>query len=94
MPIKIKIPQPFQNLTANKSEVLAEAGGIADIKALIEALDKLFPGMHQRIYEKGGGLRKFINIYVNGKDTRFLQSDKTSLKDGDSVLFIPAIAGG
>lgn len=91
MSIKVRIPTPLQKLTENKSEV--EAGG-RDIRELIGDLEKKFPGIKARLCDENGDLRRFINIYVNEEDIRFLQRDKTPLKDKDEVSIIPAIAGG
>lgn len=91
MSIKVRIPQPLQKLTKEKQEVEAEG---KDILELIEDLEKKFPGIKERICDKDDKLRRFINIYVNEEDIRFLKMDKTPLKDGDEVSIIPAIAGG
>ena len=91
MSITVRVPAPLQKLTQNQEEIKASG---ADIKELIEDLERSFPGIKERICDEKGLLRKFINIYVNGEDIRFLQQDATSLKDGDEVSIIPAIAGG
>lgn len=91
MPITVRIPTPLQKLTNNQTEV--ETSG-ANIRELIDDLEKNFPGIKERICDKEGKVRKFINIYVNEEDVRFLQRDETPLKDGDEVSIIPAIAGG
>lgn len=91
MSIKIRIPAPLQKLTNSKAEV--EADG-KDIRELIENLEAIFPGIKERICDEKGNIRRFINIYVNEEDVRFLKQDQTSLKDGDEVSIIPAIAGG
>lgn len=91
MSIKVRIPTPLQKLTDNQIEV--ECSG-RDIKELIENLDKKYPGIKARVCDENGNLRRFINFFVNDKDIRFLQGDKTELKDGDEVSIIPAIAGG
>lgn len=91
MAIKVRIPTPLQSLTKDKAEV--ETKG-ADVRALIDELEKNYPGMRARLCDEKGVLRRFINIYVNEEDIRFLQMEKTSLKDGDEVSIIPAIAGG
>lgn len=91
MPIIVRVPAPLQKLTQNQAEVKADG---ADIKALIDDLEKNFPGIKARICDEAGKVRKFINIYVNEEDVRFLQMDQTPLKDGDEVSIIPAIAGG
>lgn len=91
MSIKIRIPSPLQKLTDNQSEVECEG---KDIKDLVENLEKSFPGIKERLCDDAGKLRRFINIFVNEKDIRFLQGDETKLEDGDEVSIIPAIAGG
>lgn len=91
MSIKVRIPAPLQKLTHNKSEIEAEA---STIKELVENLDKLYPGIKDRICDESGKIRRFINFYVNDEDVRFLKGDATVLKDNDQVSIIPAIAGG
>jgi molybdopterin synthase sulfur carrier subunit len=91
MAIKVRIPQPLQKLTQGKEMVDAEGKSVKD---LISDLEKNFPGIRDRICDESGKIRRFINIYVNEEDVRFLQGDTTSLKDGDEVSIIPAIAGG
>lgn len=91
MAIKVRIPSPLQKLTKDKAEI--EAKG-ANVKELIDNIEEGFPGIKERIYDDSGKVRKFINIYVNEEDIRFLKQDETPLKDGDEVSIIPAIAGG
>ncbi len=91
MPVTVRVPTPLQKFTKNQAEV--KASGM-NIKELIEDLEKSFPGIKERICDESGTLRRFINIYVNEEDVRFLQRDETPLKDGDEVSIIPAIAGG
>lgn len=91
MSIKVKIPQPLQKLTQGKEEVEVSA---SDVKSLIDNLEKTFPGIKDRICDEQGKLRRFINIYVNEEDVRFQQGDATTIKDGDEVSIVPAIAGG
>jgi molybdopterin synthase sulfur carrier subunit len=90
MGVKVRIPTPLQKLTDGRSEVVCTAGNINE---LVEALEKDFPGMKDRLTE-GGKVRRFINIYVNDEDIRFLSKESTALKDGDSISIVPAIAGG
>lgn len=94
MCISVKIPTPLQKLTANQAEVQLKADEIKDIQGLVESLDKKYPGLKERICDETGKVRRFINIYVNEEDIRFLQQDKTQVADGDNVSIIPAIAGG
>lgn len=91
MPITVKIPTPLQKLTQNQPEVKVNASNIGE---LIDVLEKIFPGIKERICDDTGKVRRFINIYVNEEDVRFLQRDETPLSDGDVVSIIPAIAGG
>jgi len=90
MPVKVRIPTPLQRLTQGREEVEAAAGKIIDIVA---DLDRNFPGIAERISENGK-IRRFVNIYLNDEDIRFLQAEDTPVKDGDEVSIIPAIAGG
>jgi len=87
----VRVPTPLQKLTKDQAEVQA-AGG--NIKELIDGLENSFPGIKERICDENGKIRRFINIYVNEEDIRFLDRDQTKLKDGDEVSIIPAIAGG
>ena len=91
MAIKVRIPTPLMKLTDNQSEVSAEGETISDI---INNLENQFNGIKDRICEESGAPRRFINIYVNEEDIRFLEGEKTTVKDGDEISIIPAIAGG
>lgn len=90
MAVKVRIPTPLQRLTQGKEEVDGAAGTVID---LITDLDSRFPGIAERIAE-AGKVRRFVNIYVNEEDIRFLQAEQTQVKDGDEVSIVPAIAGG
>jgi molybdopterin synthase sulfur carrier subunit len=90
MAVKVRIPTPLQKLTNGKDEVEGVPGTVIN---LINNLDKKFPGIGERISE-GGKIRRFINIYLNDEDIRFLKSEETEVKEGDEVSIVPAIAGG
>jgi len=90
MAVKVKIPVPLQRLTQGKEEVEGAAGTVI---GLINDLDQKFPGLGERISEEGK-LRRFVNVYVNEEDVRFLKNEETEVKDGDEVSIVPAIAGG
>ena len=90
MAVKVMIPTPLQRLTQGKELVEGVPGTIIN---LIADLDRKFPGIAERISE-GGKVRRFVNIYVNEEDIRFLNAENTTVKDGDEVSIIPAIAGG
>jgi molybdopterin synthase sulfur carrier subunit len=91
MPVKVRIPTPLMKLTNNQAEISAEGATIADI---LNNLESQFAGIKERICEENGTPRRFINIYLNEEDIRFLEGEKTQIKDGDEISIIPAIAGG
>ncbi len=91
MPIPVSIPTPLRPLTGNLDTV--EVDG-TDIAELIHSLDKQYPGIGERLLDAQGNLRRFVNVYVNGEDIRFLQDKATPVKIGDEVSIVPAIAGG
>ncbi len=88
---KIRIPTPLRRLTEGKGEVVAEGENIA---ALIDDLDRSYPGMKERLCDEAGALRRFVNIYLNEEDIRFHKGLNTPVKPADEVSIIPAIAGG
>lgn len=90
MAVKVRIPTPLQKITDGKEEVEGEPGTII---SLVNNLDRKFPGIGERISE-GGKIRRFVNIYLNDEDIRFLKNEETEVKDGDEVSIVPAIAGG
>ena len=91
MAVKVRIPTPLQKLTQDKAEVEISATSIHN---LIQELDKSYPGIKQRICDEQGNLRRFVNVFLNEEDIRFLKKEQTPLKDGDEVSILPAIAGG
>ena len=91
MSIKVRIPTPLQKLTNNQSEVMLEANNINE---LLASLEKQYPGIKERLCDAEGKLRRFVNVYVNEEDIRFMQGQDTALKVGDDISIIPAIAGG
>jgi molybdopterin synthase sulfur carrier subunit len=91
MPILVRIPTPLRRITNGAGEVHAKGKDVAE---LIGDLERQFPGLHERLVEESGELRRFVNVYVNQEDIRFLSGKETALKDGDEVSIVPAIAGG
>jgi molybdopterin synthase sulfur carrier subunit len=78
-------------VTKGNAEVQAKGDTVDD---LIVDLERQFPGLRERLVDETGELRRFVNIYVNQEDIRFMQNRQTLLKDGDEVAIVPAIAGG
>jgi len=90
MAARVRIPTPLQRLTKGQEVVDVSPGTVISI---VTELDKQFPGIGERVSE-GGKIRRFVNVYVNEEDIRFLQAESTEVKDGDEVSIVPAIAGG
>jgi len=91
MAVQVLIPTPLQKFTANEASVELDA---ASVDGLIDALDSRFPGLKGRLCDENGKLRRFLNVYVNEEDIRFLDNQATALNDGDEVSIVPAVAGG
>ena len=91
MPVTVRIPTPLRAVAKGNAEVQAKGD---TIDAVVADLERQFPGMRERLVDDSGTLRRFINVYVNGEDVRFMDSGQTPLKDGDEVSIVPAIAGG
>jgi molybdopterin synthase sulfur carrier subunit len=91
MAVKVRIPTPLRGLTNDLDVVAAEGGTLSDI---INGLEASYPGMKDRICDEQGEIRRFVNIYVNGEDVRFLDGLTTALNGGDEVSIVPAVAGG
>jgi sulfur-carrier protein len=91
MPAKVRIPTPLRKLTNNEELVEVAPGTVGS--AIVE-LQGRFPGIKERLLDEAGAVRRFVNVYVNEEDIRFLQNQDTPLKDGDELSIIPAIAGG
>ena len=91
MTVHVRVPTPLRKFTNGVDEVAAQGN---TVRTLMEDLERQFPGIKERICDETGKIRRFVNIYVNGDDIRFLQNLETSLHEGDSISIVPAIAGG
>lgn len=91
MPAKVRIPTPLRKLTNNEEVVEVSADTVGDV---ITELQTRFPGIKERLLDDNGAVRRFVNVYVNEEDIRFLQNQQTPIKNGDEISIIPAIAGG
>ena len=88
---KVRIPTPLRKLTNNEELIEVNAGTVG---AVITELQTRYPGIKERLVDETGAIRRFVNVYVNEEDIRFLQNQETPLKNGDEISIIPAIAGG
>jgi len=89
--VRVRVPTPLRKFTQGADEVSAQGN---TVRALMEDLERQFPGMKERICDETGKVRRFVNVYVNGDDIRFLQNLETSIGEGDNISIVPAIAGG
>lgn len=91
MAVRVKIPTPLRGLTNDVDTVNGEGSTLAE---LVEELETAYPGMRERLCDDAGELRRFVNVYINGEDVRFLSGLASALKSGDEVSIVPAVAGG
>ncbi|NET03039.1 MAG: MoaD/ThiS family protein [Sphaerospermopsis sp. SIO1G2] len=91
MAVKVLIPTTLQKFTDNKATVECSGNNVIE---LLDSLEENCPGIKARICDESGKPRRFLNIYVNNEDIRFLENTETLLKDGDEVSIVPAVAGG
>jgi MoaD family protein len=90
MPITVKIPAQLRSLTGNEAETEVDGSSVGEA---LDALYAKYDGLRERITENGE-LRRFVNVYVQGEDIRFLDGLDTQVEDGDEVTILPAVAGG
>jgi sulfur-carrier protein len=91
MAVKVIIPAQLRQYTEDQSSVEVEASNVGEV---LTQVDAKFPGIKERICESDGRIRRFVNVFVNGDDVRALDGPDTSVKDGDEISIIPAVAGG
>lgn len=91
MAVKVRIPSPLRQFTDGADQLQLEGG---DVAAVLQQLVSRASGIDRRLFKSPGELNRFVNVYVNDEDIRFLQNLQTPLKTGDEVSIIPAIAGG
>ena len=91
MAVQVLIPTPLQKFTNEEATASLEASSIDE---LLQALEGRYPGLLNRLCDEQGKLRRFLNVYVNSEDIRFLDNQTTPLGDGDEVSIVPAVAGG
>jgi len=91
MTTNVRIPTPLRKLTSEKEVVQAEGSTIDEI---LQSLNTSYPGLKERICDEHGNVRRFVNVFLNDEDIRFLDEKATAVKDGDEISIVPAIAGG
>ena len=91
MTVEVKIPTVFRRFTNNEASVAVEPGTIAD---LIDQLESRYPGIREQLMTAEGELHRFVNVYVNDEDARYLEKLDTKVSDGDTISLLPSVAGG
>jgi sulfur-carrier protein len=91
MEVQVRIPTPLRKLTGEQDTIQAKGGTVGEV---LQWLTETYPGLKERLRDEKGEVRRFINIYVNDEDIRFVQNLETPLKEGDRLSIVPAIAGG
>lgn len=91
MAVTVRIPTPLRKFTQDQADVAIEGNTIGEV---INNLEAQYAGIKERIVDESGAIRRFVNVYVNEEDIRFLDGPNTPVKDGDQVTIVPAIAGG
>ena len=89
--MSVNIPVALRQYTQNQADLQVDASTVQEV---LQKLDALFPGLKAFILDESSGLRRYVNVFVNGKDIRSGEGMTTKLKDGDRVHIIPAVAGG
>jgi molybdopterin synthase sulfur carrier subunit len=91
MAVQIRIPTPLRRFTGGTDVVSANG---SSLKEIIDDLERNHPGLRERLLDENGELRRFVNVFINGDDVRFLDQLSSKVKDGDDISIVPAIAGG
>ena len=91
MSVTVRIPTQLRTLTGGVGEVPAEGSSVGEV---LKALDAAHPGMGERLFDESGRVRRFVNVFVDDEDVRFLDGVDTAVTDGQVVSIIPAVAGG
>ena len=91
MSVTVRIPTQLRTLTGGAGEIEAEGSSVGEV---LKALDAAHPGFAERIFDDEGGLRRFVNVFLDEEDVRFLDGLGTPVTGGQTISIVPAVAGG
>jgi len=91
MPVEVRVPTVLRKHTGGAKAVSGKGGTVREV---LDALEKEHPGLREAIITDNGELHRFINMYLNDEDVRFIGSLETPVNDGDIISILPAVAGG
>ncbi|MYB41344.1 MAG: MoaD/ThiS family protein [Chloroflexi bacterium] len=91
MEVRVNVTSVIQKTVGGQRELTAEGGTVAE---LIDDIDRRYPGFRDQLVDEGGQLHRFVNVYLNDEDVRFMEGAATALSEGDEISILPALAGG
>ena len=91
MSVTVRIPTQLRTLTGGAGEVAVEGASVGEV---LKALDASHAGFADRLFDEGGNLRRFVNVFLADEDVRFLEGLATPVADGETLSIVPAVAGG
>jgi MoaD family protein len=94
MSVRVKVPTILRGTVGGEPVVSVDVDGGRSLREVLDDLERRYPGFASSIVAEDGGLHRFVNLYVNGEDVRYLGSLETEVSDGDTVAILPAVAGG
>ena len=94
--VYVRIPAPLRNLTGENNKIEINLSNIDErqVKDLLDYVDKEFPGFKEKLFNPTGELKQFVNIFINGEDSRYIKGINTEVVSGDEISIVPAVAGG
>ena len=94
--VYVRIPAPLRNLTGENNKIEINLSNIDErqVKTLLDYVDKEFPGFKAKLFNPTGELKQFVNIFINGEDSRYIKGINTEVVSGDEISIVPAVAGG
>ena len=91
MEVRVNVTSVIQKTVGGQRELTAEGGTVAEV---IDDIERRYPGFREQLVDEGGQLHRFVNVYLNDEDVRFMEGAATALSEGDEVSILPALAGG
>jgi molybdopterin synthase sulfur carrier subunit len=89
--VTVRVPAQLRTLTGGEAQVSVEGATVGEV---LKALDAAHPGFGDRLFDEGGSLRRFVNVFLSDEDVRFLEGLDTPVADGQTLSIVPAVAGG
>jgi len=91
MSVSVRVPAQLRTLTGGAAQITVEGSTVGEV---LKGLDAAHPGFGDRLFDEGGSLRRFVNVFLADEDVRFLEGLDTPVVDGQTLSIVPAVAGG